>query len=67
MTRSIAVGLVILAVSASAAVAHRTHHAKAAAAPKVSSHETLHSKAHRESGYHPKNDYNEHGNMKVHH
>lgn len=38
MARSIAVGLVILAVSTSAALAaHRTHHARAAAVPQVGS------------------------------
>lgn len=72
MTRSIAVGLVILAVSTSAALAaHRTHHAKAAAAPEVtwpgSSDAAVHAKGHSESGYNPKNDYNANGTMRVHH
>jgi hypothetical protein len=72
MTRSIAVGLLILAVSTSAALAaHRTHHAKAAAAPQIvspgSSDAAVHAKGHRESGYHGKNDYGAYGTMRVHH
>ncbi len=70
MTRSIAVGLVVLAVSTSAALAAH-HHAKAAAAPEVtwpgSSDAAVHAKGHRESGYNPKSDYNPTGTMRVHH
>lgn len=89
MARSIAVGLVILAFSTSAALAaHRTH-AKAAAVSEVGSSKSdydehgnmrvntgtpgvsgsnaaLHAKTHRQSGYHPKSDYNANGTMRVH-
>ncbi|MGJ4948653.1 hypothetical protein [Bradyrhizobium sp. HKCCYLS20291] len=51
MARSIAVGLVILAVSTSAALAaHRSHHAKGAAVPQAGSIES---------------DRDEYGNMRV--
>ena len=78
MARSIAVGLVILAVSTSAALAaDRTHHAGGdrdaygnmqvnPGTPGVSgSNAALHAKTHRDSGYHPKSDYNANGTMRV--
>ncbi len=76
MARSIAVGLVILAVSASAALAQagpsnsdRDEYGNMrvnAGTPGVSgSKAALHAKTHRESGYKTESDYNANGTMRV--